>query len=359
VSDAHERTELPTPRRLAKARAEGRWPSSALAGGWLAIVLIALPVTVAVATGVHWVALWRFTASRAGAIAAGTRGPELLEVLAAWCSWKDAWAVVAAAAAAALIAAIGAAAAGGSLAFAPASLRPRLDRLAWGAGLKHLLNPDGIAQTILALVCFALTLWCTWLAANALQRISAADLAPNGMIIAVADAMRDAWWGLVLALAAPACFDVWRTRRRGGTALRMTPREVREERADAEGKPELRARRRAYAAGGMRNVKIGAIRRATAVVTNPTHVAVALRYAPPMIEVPIVVSRGADLAATLVRAIAAAHDVPVIESPELARTLYASAALGEPIPEEVYADVAAVFAWLLRTRGTLGGADDP
>jgi flagellar biosynthetic protein FlhB len=105
-------------------------------------------------------------------------------------------------------------------------------------------------------------------------------------------------------------------------------------------------------------VSVGAIRAATAVIANPTHVAVALRYAPPRIDVPIIVSRGADLAASLVRTIAALHDVPIIESPELARTLFASASLGEPIPEQCYAAVASIFAMLLQTRGSLGGSDD-
>jgi flagellar biosynthetic protein FlhB len=344
---------------LAKARAEGRWPSSAVTGGWLAVALTALPVAAAFQTGVHWIALWRITASHAAAFAVDARGPELIRELASWCFWKGGWAIMAAAAAAALVAAIGAAAAGGALAFAPAALRPRLDRLSWSAGVRQLVNADGIAQAIAAVACSALILWCTWLTAHTLQRITAAELPPNGTAVAFARAVCGTWWGLVIALAAPACFDIWRTRRRGLLALRMTPREVRDERAEAEGKPELRARRRAHAASSGRNVQIGAIRRATAVVANPTHVAVALRYAPPLVHVPIVVSRGADLAAALVRAVAALHDVPVIESPELARTLYARAALGEPIPEECYAAVAAVFAWLLHTRGVLSGADDP
>jgi flagellar biosynthetic protein FlhB len=318
-----------------------------------------MPVATAWQAGVRWIEVWRITASHASVLAEDARTSEFLGLLSSWCVWREGWAVMAAAAAAALIAATGAAAASGALAFAPAALRPRFDRLSWSAGARSLVNVEGIAQAIIAAACSAATLWCSWLTAHALQQIAAAELPLNGVAFALANALRDAWWMIVIALAVPACFDIWRARRRGLVALRMTPREVRDERVEAEGKPELRARRRAHAASDARNVQIGAIRRATAVVTNPTHVAVALRYAPPLIHVPIVVSRGADLAAALVRAVAALHDVPVIESPELARTLYASVALGEPIPEECYAAVAAVFAWLLHTRGVLSGADDP
>jgi flagellar biosynthesis protein FlhB len=102
-------------------------------------------------------------------------------------------------------------------------------------------------------------------------------------------------------------------------------------------------------------MRISAIREATAVVTNPTHIAIALRYDPPQIDVPIVVARGADLMANVVRGAAESFGVPVVEAPELARLLYAQTETDDAIPEEAYAAVAAVFSWILRTRGVLGG----
>lgn len=103
-------------------------------------------------------------------------------------------------------------------------------------------------------------------------------------------------------------------------------------------------------------MQVGAIAKASAIVVNPAHVAVALRYAPPAIDVPVVVSRGADFAALIVRSIALLYDVPIVESPELARSLYARLSVGQPIPEDCYAAVAAIFAWLIRTRGVLAGS---
>ena len=72
---------------------------------------------------------------------------------------------------------------------------------------------------------------------------------------------------------------------------------------------------------------------------------------------PVVVARGADLTAAIVKRIADEYRVPVIESAELARMLYARVDVDEPIPEECYAAVAAVFAWIVRTRGSLHCAD--
>lgn len=105
-------------------------------------------------------------------------------------------------------------------------------------------------------------------------------------------------------------------------------------------------------------MRLEALRRASAVIANPTHVAVALRYDPPGIDVPFVVSSAAGAAAAFVRMVAAYHEIPVIESPELARALFVRVDVDEPVPEEYYAAIAAIFAWLLRTRGRLGGNVD-
>ena len=103
---------------------------------------------------------------------------------------------------------------------------------------------------------------------------------------------------------------------------------------------------------------MAAIKRAAAVVVNPDHVAVALAYEPPSVDVPLVVSLAAGPGAGIVRTAAAFYDVPIVRSPELARALFSHVDVDEPVPEELYAAVAAVFACILRTRGRLGGRGD-
>ena len=166
------------------------------------------------------------------------------------------------------------------------------------------------------------------------------------------------WWRLAAILLCLGGVDMLLQQQRTRRRLRMTPREVREDRAETETKPELKQQRRAIGAKRSRGLRLAAIRRASAIVTNPTHVAVALRYAPPAVDVPIVVARGAERTAALIREIAAAHGIPVIESAELARRLYAQVEIDDPIPEEYYAAVAAVFAWIIRTRGQLPRGDE-
>jgi flagellar biosynthetic protein FlhB len=249
-----------------------------------------------------------------------------------------------------------AALASGALGFAPAAALPRLSRLSPNAGLQRLASGANLVAA----------LWCA-----AVVVLLAAVCAPP-MFAAIADAAHAAegaglagalhggkilWARMVGVLLPSGLLEVAFARRRFNASIRMTARELKEERAQTEIRPEAKQRRRTLGARRARSLRLTAIRKATAVVTNPQHVAVALRYAPPEIDVPVVVARGADLTARIVRSVAADCDIPVIESPDLARLLYANVEVDEPIPEECYAAVAAVFAWIIRTRGSLRTTD--
>jgi len=301
-----------------------------------------------------WAALWRATAS-----VAATSDPSagVFSVAIAWAQWRPGWILVSLAWTCSFVAAFVAAAGAGALAFAPSALLPRTDRLSWRIGIAQLVSSDP-SQALIASMSCAVAIWCAWPLVQSIVSLASAHagLAPS---LAITRAALVGFWIRAFAgFGLIAIVDVWRIRARTRASLGMTAREVRDERAETEGRPEVRARRRSAAARMTRNIDIAAIARATAVVANPTHVAVALLYAPPAVDVPLVVSRGADLAAVMVRSIAALNEVPIIESPELARTLYARSALLEPIPEECFAAVAAVFAFILQTRGTLRGAEN-
>jgi flagellar biosynthetic protein FlhB len=242
------------------------------------------------------------------------------------------------------------------------ALRVDGNRISWSGGAKKLATFDGAGATVAlaGAAAVALSGMATvheWAGLAAQHADFSAHMAAFGTVLA------DLWRRAAPVAMAVGAADIMLQRARFLRGLRMTPREVKEERADNEGRPEIKARRRQAAGKRARGVRISAIRRATAVVTNPTHISVALRYDPPEIDVPVVVARGADLMAALVRGAAESYGVPVVEAPELARMLYAQAEPDGPIPEEAYVAVAAVFAWILRTRGALpgghAGANDP
>jgi flagellar biosynthetic protein FlhB len=132
--------------------------------------------------------------------------------------------------------------------------------------------------------------------------------------------------------------------------MMMTLEEIKEEHKNTEGDPHVRAARKARQRE-IANVKaIQAVRRADVVVTNPTHYAVAIRYRSKEAPAPMVLCKGVDHLAMKIKAEARTHDIPTIENRPLARALYASAVVGQMIPEELYSAVAQIIAVIVRRR---------
>jgi flagellar biosynthetic protein FlhB len=95
---------------------------------------------------------------------------------------------------------------------------------------------------------------------------------------------------------------------------------------------------------------MGNVPRATVVITNPTHYAVALEYRRETMAAPVVVAKGRDLVARKIREIARQHGVPIVENPPLAQTLYKAVEVGDTIPAQLFAAVAEVLAYLVRIK---------
>jgi flagellar biosynthesis protein FlhB len=159
---------------------------------------------------------------------------------------------------------------------------------------------------------------------------------------------------LVLIALIDAPYQLWHY----ANKLKMTREEVRREAKESEGNPEIKAKLRAQQREMARRRMMSEIPKADVVVTNPTHYAVALKYADGAMRAPKVVAKGADAVAAKIREIAGEHRVPLLESPALARALYAHADLGDEIPEALYTAVAEVLAYVfqLRAYGRHGGA---
>jgi len=353
MGDGHERSEPATPKRRERARREGDQPRSSMAQCALAIVFAALPAICARRFASSWIEAFAATATLASDAGPGRAQP--LEALAAT-FLSASWSIVLVAWIGGVAAAIGSAALSGALGWSPAAIAVRFRKRGFGFGFRALANIDTLTQTGVAAAAAA-AVFVTALPAASYVIDHVADSWRSTAAVA-AESLSKLWWYSSAALCAIAIVDVALARRRHAQHLRMTPREVRDERAEQEGRPEIKARRRGIAMRRARRVRLEAIRRASAIIANPTHVAIALRYAPPTTDVPIVAAAGAGAAAAFVRTVAAYHDIPVIESPELARELFARVDVDEPVPEEYYAAIAAIFAWLLRTRGRLGGNPD-
>lgn len=143
-------------------------------------------------------------------------------------------------------------------------------------------------------------------------------------------------------------------------SLRMSPKEIEEEQKQTEGDPRTRARIRALQRAAARRRMMRDVPTADVVVTNPVHVAVALKYDRARMNAPVVVARGMRKVAQRIKEIAKEHGVPIVEDPPLARTLHRETRVGEAIPASLYQAVAQLLAqiWRLQqaSRRGLGAA---
>jgi flagellar biosynthetic protein FlhB len=132
--------------------------------------------------------------------------------------------------------------------------------------------------------------------------------------------------------------------------LRMSKQEIKEEHKEMEGNPAVRGRIRRLQRQMRKRRMIRNVADATVVVTNPTHFAVALRYVPAEMEAPVVLAKGQNLLAQIIRQQAVWHGVPIVENPPLAQALYRMVEVGQSIPAKLYAAVAEILAFIYRMQ---------
>lgn len=155
----------------------------------------------------------------------------------------------------------------------------------------------------------------------------------------------------VLLLAA--LLDFAFTRYEFARKMRMSQRELKDEFRRREGDPEIRSRRRRLQAELMRRIaSVRRVKDADVVVTNPTHLAVALQYRPARMLAPRILAMGADSVAARIRAEAARHAIPVVQNVALARALFADGKVDAPVPAEHYQSIAPLYRWLMARPGS-------
>lgn len=161
------------------------------------------------------------------------------------------------------------------------------------------------------------------------------------------------WVGLALTALAVADFGYQRFE--WNRNLRMTRQEVKEETRESEGDPVLRSRIKTLQRQMARQRMMAAVPTADVVVTNPTHVAVALRYDQRAMMAPVVVAKGAELLAERIKEVAREHGIMIVEQPVVARSLYKLVRIGSEIPADLYRAVAEILALVYRAKGVRVG----
>lgn len=177
---------------------------------------------------------------------------------------------------------------------------------------------------------------------------------PSAAISDMGHVMLYIYAGLVLALVAIVAVDVPVQRYSHKKDLKMTKKQVKDENKETEGDPHMKAKRKKKQRDNAKR-SLAAVPAADAVVTNPDHVAVAIRYDRHQDDAPVVVAKGADLLAQIIRQRARQYGVTVVEVPPLARALHKWVDIDEPVPEALFDALAAVLAYVYQLRAAYKG----
>lgn len=252
---------------------------------------------------------------------------------------------------------IGSALASGGWIYSFKPITPQFNRINPLQGLANLFSKQQMANVAKMILMTIILVWVAWkYFANGMTHIMQVVLQPSPWAIAhVSDWLVMGMGLLLLVVFVVAMIDVPLQSFLYKSRLKMSHEEVKQEHKEAEGSPELKSKIRQKQREVADRASVGAVPKADFVVMNPTHYAVALRYDDKTMSAPQVIAKGTDLIAFTIRDVAKEHDIPVLQSPMLARALYAHAELEQPIPAQLYTAVAQVLAYVYRLKAALRG----
>ena len=252
---------------------------------------------------------------------------------------------------AAVISAIGA----GGWIFSTKPITPQFNRLNPITGFTNLFAKQQLANVAKMVLMTSILAFVAWkYMGNSIESIAMLVLQPSTSAIrAMAEWLTTGVSMLLLVVFLAALIDIPLQAFFFKSGLKMSHEEVKKEHKEAEGDPHTKGRIRQKQRELADRASVGAVPKADFVVMNPTHYAVALKYDEATMSAPQVISRGTDLVAMRIRDLAKGHDIPVLQSPMLARALYAHAELDQPIPATLYTAVAQVLAYVYLLKAAM------
>jgi len=348
---ASEKTEQPTARRLSKVREEGQVPQSQE----LAAAATLLALLVALVTLGPDLLEWSKQEIQEGLSAADASGTftdsqaflnlmrtDTIDVLLVLLPFLAILAVAGVIASAAV----------GGLTFTPSAIQMRWNAINPAHALGSLINKRSVVHLLTSILKLAFVSLIAWIyLRDKLEDFAALRWAwSTQLMTATAGIIFGLFVRIAIAILVIGLADAYYQKWNYIQELKMTRDEVRMERKDTEGSPEVKARiRRLQIEISMRRLRQD-VPKANVILVNPTHVAVALRYDPKTMEAPILLAKGADHMAQKIIQIGRSYGIPIVQRPEIARAIYASVKPGRPIPEGLYMAVAEVLAMIYRLR---------
>ena len=346
---AENKTEQPTAHRLQKAREEGQVPQSQEMAS--AVTLIALVGTTALLG--PWFVRWCKQIIREG-LSCDTSVAADSQVFISFVNGKiiDSLMMISPFLLALVVAGVGGSIMVSGLNYAPKSLEWKLDKLNPVTGLKNMFSPENLFKLVLSiakLIMISIIVW-VYVKENipTLARLQWAqtDQLLGGISGLILGVIIRIMIGVIVIGAADWFYRKWRHIEK----LKMTKNEVKDERRDNEGAPEIKSKIRQKQFEAAMKRMLADVPKANVVLVNPTHVAVALQYDPKTMGAPVLLAKGGDHMCEKIKEIARANGIPIIRRPALARELFGSVELGHVIPEKLFTAVAEILALLYRIR---------
>jgi flagellar biosynthetic protein FlhB len=237
--------------------------------------------------------------------------------------------------------------------FLPNKLAPDLSRISPMQGLKRLFSITsatrlgfGLLKIGLVAIVMVASVYVRWNEILTMGALPISEVAGLMWKISLDTALRAAIVLVILA-AGDFAFQKWKL----DQDLKMTDQEVRDEIKTTQGDPAIKSQRRRVQRQLMAQRIAHDVPKADVVITNPTHLAIAIAYDPQTMSAPIVVAKGAESLAARIRKIALEHSIPIVERKPLARALYETVELGQAVPVEQYAAVAEVLKYVYQVQG--------
>lgn len=236
--------------------------------------------------------------------------------------------------------------------FSMESLKPKFSKLNPLTGLKNMFSMKAIVNLIksMVVICIMIYLGYSFMSKNFEGIIKSGDIYLPYLFNIVLDLIKSILTSITLAVAVVAALDYGYEKFSHKKGLKMTKQEVKEEYKQMEGDPHIKGKIKQKQRQMANQRMMQAVPSSTVILTNPTHISIAIRYEQGKDTTPIVVAKGADEVAFRIREIAKSHDIPIIENVPLARLIYKEVDIDQEIPEEMYKAVAEVLVAVYKIK---------
>jgi flagellar biosynthetic protein FlhB len=234
--------------------------------------------------------------------------------------------------------------------FSGESMKPDLNKINPMSGLKRIFSLKGVVQVLITLVKIILVAWTTW---SIIYKylgtvINSMALEPFSIMIFTGTMVMEIATKVGLLYLAIALFDYFYQRHEFHKNAMMTKQEIKEEYKRLEGDPTVKQAQRQKQREMSQRRQKGSVPGADVVVTNPVHLACAIRYKPEVDKAPLLLAKGQRLFAQEIKKIAEAHYVPIVENEALAWRIHDTTEVGEEVPPELYRAIAEVLAFVYK-----------